>query len=402
MKKLLTLILPALALTTGAPMATGDAASYYHRAKAKEKLNDNAGYQADFQRAAKSQADDVASYFYRAHAKQGLGDAEGARADFQRAAESQADDVASYFYRADAKRQLDDYEGGAADAKRRRTAAAGDAASYYHRADDKVRLRDYEGARADWKRAIDAAAGDATGYYYRGLAKQRLKDYEGAKADFRRAAENKIDEGVTQVADAAPHPASPAPAQPGGLDPATRAAQDRMKQEREQEQDKARYGAVAVTAERTAYALAVGYKTQRDADQWAATLCNQARSAGESLCPGHTTINAPCAAIAKVDDGTDAPIGGGPGHIWEVGIGSDANEAGAKAAAIRACQGQHGRPSCSLHSSVCAPAERHANIRGRLDKPGGEAIRDIKGYIEHLVGEEAAVNEDPDAPEIFQ
>ena len=394
MKKLLTLILPALALTTGAPMATGDAASYYYRARAKQNLNNDAGYRADFQRAAESHADDVASYYFRGEVKANLGDAEGARADFQRAAESHADDVASYYFRGEVKaNHLGDYEGARADYQRAAAAPADAAVSYFWRARAKS-LLGVDGWRADFQRAAAAPAGDAASYFWRARARDELGDDAGYQADMKRAAESKIDAGVPQVADAAPQAASPAPAQVEAKAPAQPA--------REQEQDKARYGAVAVTAERTAYALAVGYKTQRDADQWAATLCNQARSAGESLCPGHTTINAPCAAIAKVDDGTDAPIGGGPGHIWEVGIGSDANEAGAKAAAIRACQGQHGRPSCSLHSSVCAPAERHANIRGRLDKPGGAAIRDIKGYIEHLVGEEAAVNEDPDAPEIFQ
>ena len=185
------------------------------------------------------------------------------------------------------------------------------------------------------------------------------------------------DDGVTQVADAA----SPAPVEA-----------DEPPAQQAREQDKARYGAVAVTAERTAYALAVGYATQREADQAAYNLCTQQRRGGESFCPAATAINAPCAAIAKVNDGTDAPIGAAPGHIWEPGLGSGDDKAGATETAIADCQGQHGRPTCSLHSAVCAPAERPASMRGRLDKTGEEAVRDIKGYIENLVGQ------DQDAP----
>ena len=154
MKKLLTLILPALVLTAAPKQATGDAASYHYRADAKRHL----------------------AIYHRADA--------------------------------DAKRRLTAAAG--ADAKRRLTAATGDAASYYYRAAAKYRQGDYDGVIADYQRAAESQADDAASYYYRAKAKEMLDDDAGAMADLRRAAESKIDDAAPQQA------ASPAPVEATG------------------------------------------------------------------------------------------------------------------------------------------------------------------------------------------
>ena len=155
-------------------------------------------------------------------------------------------------------------------------------------------------------------------------------------------------------------------------------------EEVEAEEDKPRYGAVAFTPEQGAYALAVGYETQGEADKAAWGLCNDEKARGENFCEVQAAINAPCAAIAKVDKGQTNISG----DIWKPGIGSGDTKAGAIEAAISECQGQpdgaYGRPSCSLHSAVCADAEAHANIRGHLATSGEDAVRDIRGHIANL------------------
>lgn len=155
-------------------------------------------------------------------------------------------------------------------------------------------------------------------------------------------------------------------------------------EEAEAEEDKPRYGAVAFTPEQGAYALAVGYETQAEADKAAWGLCNDEKARGENFCEVQAAINAPCAAIAKVNKGQTNISG----DIWKPGIGSGDTKAGAIEAAISECQGQpdgaYGRPSCSLHSAVCADAEAHANIRGHLATSGEDAVRDIRGHIANL------------------
>ena len=155
-------------------------------------------------------------------------------------------------------------------------------------------------------------------------------------------------------------------------------------EEVEAEEDKPRYGAVAFTPEQGAYALAVGYETQDEADKAAWGLCNDEKARGENFCEVQAAINAPCAAIAKVNKGQTNISG----DIWRPGIGSGDTKAGAIEAAISECQGQpdgaYGRPSCSLHSAVCADAEAHANIRGHLATSGEDAVRDIRGHIANL------------------
>lgn len=184
----------------------------------------------------------------------------------------------------------------------------------------------------------------------------------------------------------------------------------------EAEEDSARYGSWAINPEQMAYALAVGYETQKEADQAAWGLCNDVKARGENFCENGDAINAKCVAIAKVTDGEWRRA---RGRLVEPGIGTGDTKAGAIETAIFDCQDKQinnigERPSCSLHSAVCAPPERPANIRGRLDKPGEEAIRDRQGHLENLLGQDQeagpekekeaapANKEATETPEIFR
>ena len=292
MKKLLTLILPALVLTAGPKPATGDAASYYYRGEAKSLLDDREGAKADWKRAAESKADDAASYYQRGEAKRRLGDEEGAKADYQRAAESKADDAASYYYRGRAKNLLDD-QSKKADYQRAAESKAGDAASYYQRGVAKYWQRPETDYRADYQRAAESKADDAASYYYRGRAKSLLKDREGAKADYQRAAESMIDEGVPQVADAA----SPAPveatADAPAQDPAgTAGTADGASGER--------YGAFAIDEGAWAYGFSLLAPSRDRADRAALARCVQE---GGSECEIKYVFNGSrCGAAAVAEE----------------------------------------------------------------------------------------------------
>ena len=182
-----------------------------------------------------------------------------------------------------------------------------------------------------------------------------------------------------------------------------------------EKQEEPRYGAYAAgtrDGEKMAYALAVGYETQDEADAAAVERCNE--NPGLPGCGAVSVIDAPCAAVAKVNDGQN--FGQVERRGWDPGIGAGENEAGAIATAISKCQAQpkigEGILYCSKHSAVCAPPERHASIRGRLDRPGEEAQRDLHGYIENLLGPDAAPAEkeaaeitetfNENVPEIFK
>ena len=312
MKKLLTLILPALVLTAGPKQATGDAVSYhYHRGLAKES-SDPEGAKADYRRAAESKADDAASYYERAQAKWRLGDNEGDDADTKRAAESKADDVASYYLRAMAKLQFGDRAGYKADIRRAAESKADDAASYYRRSEAKDSLGDRAGAIADIRRAAESKADDAASYFLRAQAKRWLDDEAGYKADIRRARESMIDDAPPQQA------ASPAPAPGDGV---------------------ARYGAFAFDGENGATGFSVWYPSQSSAEQRALTEC--AQHGGENCEIKHRFPHR-CAAVATAGDQGE----------WAWGFAADNSKPPAVERALAECRSR-GMGACRVEASVC-------------------------------------------------
>lgn len=163
-------------------------------------------------------------------------------------------------------------------------------------------------------------------------------------------------------------------------------------EEAEAEEDKPRYGAYAEgtrDGEKMAYALAVGYETQAEADAAAVEMCDN--NPGFPGCSAVSVIGAPCAAVAKVNEGQDAGQVDRSG--WDPGIGAGEDEAGAIETAISECQAQpkigEGILYCSKHSAVCSDGGDPASIRAMLHKPGEEAVRDLAGYMRNLVSETA-------------
>ena len=298
MKKLLTLILPALVLTAAPKQATSDAAAYYCRGEAKRLLGDEAGAKADWKRAAESKIDDAppqmaAASPAPAQATAGTADEEGTFGAFAIDTETRDAGFSVWFPRQSTadERALSECAsyGGRNCVIRYRYPNRCAALARAEQGDRWAWGFAYADSKAE---AVDGALSECRG---RGVSGCYLQSSAcGAGAD---SAATRTPEQIDAARQAAPQMGERGAAK---RTPAQKAAIDAARQEAAQQAKQGLYGAFALDEAAWAFAYASGERSQGEADQAALSIC--ARQGGKACVIKYQHTGSRCGAAAVAEE----------------------------------------------------------------------------------------------------